>query len=165
MADEQQRLREAEAAQWWEWKLASLSAAQEFGGATIKTLVLLNGGALVALGSYLGTNSASRGWMFSSLRDEITYVCLRFIGGLLAAALASGIAYFNYSIITESYPSPSELTKYITAGDVSGWRPKISRLATPTAWAAVVSSIVSAAAFCWGAWSASSLVVRIASGI
>jgi hypothetical protein len=145
--------------------MVALLSARDFGAATIKPLILLNGAALIALVSYLASVAPSRGWLIAAASDEIGLSVVSFLIGLISAAIASGIGYINYSSIGESLPPPHKLTHYVEGGDVSGWSENVRRIATPTAWVAVGLATASVSAFSVGSWVIARAVVRIASGV
>ncbi len=159
------QLRKVEAERWWEWRITSLVAAKEFGAATVKAMILLNGAALIALASFLGTMAQARGAQIDQMRDQIGVSVVLFILGLVAAVSTSGIAYINFTAIAESLPAPDKLSHYVDAGDVSGWRTGIGRIAAPTAWAAVILTTASIILFLIGAVRSVGVIIGVASGI
>jgi hypothetical protein len=162
---EKRRLLEIEAERWWAWKMTALVSARDFGAAAMRSLILLNGAALIALASYMGSLASTRGWLISAESENVGFVATCYLIGLLSATIATGVAYINYTSIAESFPAPHGLTQYVEHGDASSWRHSIGRIAGPSAWLALFLAITSVLAFSLGSFSAVKTVVRIASGV
>ncbi len=72
------------------------NAAVDIGLTALRTALLVNAGAVVALLAFVGQLWGKEGQRLAGVLDAI----LPFVGGLSAAALAAGVAYFYQSFVT-----------------------------------------------------------------
>ena len=150
MSDEQE-IRQKEAERWWEFERDTLSFSKEYGHATVQSLITINGGAIVALLSFLAASDLKLQLSQTSVGSSVRYSLASFGIGLLLAVVVGGLGYLNFSFLNSGLPGPSALTKYVREGDVSGWKIN-STMVVGTAWLAVVVAIGSALAFLAGAY-------------
>ncbi len=95
---------------------------------SIRTLFLLNGGAILALltftGSFFSRNDQTLILLGVSLARKLTTAFYLFGGGLTCAAVLAGIAYINYSALYSTMEGPVSLLQFLTAKD----RPPVSKV-------------------------------------
>jgi hypothetical protein len=74
---------------WRETRLELTRAVISFGQVAIRSLVLINGGAAIAVLTFIGNFTQNQ----NSLMNELSYSLLSFCFGAAAAALVAGFAY------------------------------------------------------------------------
>jgi hypothetical protein len=90
--------------------------SKEYGQTFIKTVFLLNGGAIIALLTFIGsmyTKDALNIMVAISLGRSLVPAFLCFAGGLVCAALVAAIAYFNWNYVASSHPGPMALYEFL----------------------------------------------------
>ena len=153
--------RETEADRWWELHIFAATAAKEFATSAIKSLFLLNGGALIAFNSLFATLLPSKTLRLAQFGDDIFEAAICFVVGLILTVVIAGVAYINYSAIQAGSPGPNQLADYVKTGNIAGWRRPLLRVASWLAWLALLLAITSLGFFFWG----SCMSVRILVGL
>lgn len=135
-------------------RLSAMEAIREYGQATVRTLALLNGGAILALltftGSFFTRNDrilADVGVTFArSVADPFCY----FGAGLVCGAIVAGIGYVNYSVVAASYYDPGEMYDWLR-GTTPKPKPRwYGPFAVGSAWVAVAIATTGLIAFVAG---------------
>lgn len=134
----------------------ALSAVSAYGLESIKSVFLLNGGAIIALLTFLGAlygkDSSHVSGTARLLTAELIPAFKLFIGGVAGAAFTAGLGYLNWSILAQSYWQPADWHNFVEA---SAWP------ATPkwygvfvecTRLLAIATYFGSLFCFGWGAW-------------
>lgn len=102
-------------------RMHAMDAVKAYGTLTIRTLFLLNGGAILALltftASFFSRNDQTLILIGISLAKQFTIAFYFFGAGLASAAIISGIAYVNYSALFRTYDTPHGLFLMINAKD------------------------------------------------
>lgn len=114
-------------------------AAVDFALLTLRTLILLNGGAAIGSMTYLGNIWAKAAPQAAAGAALAAPGMFAFIGGLVAGALAAGAAYIAQILFVEMDHSTGRGSPASTWGGL-------------TRWGAVVLAALSVGAFCYGAW-------------
>lgn len=126
--------------------LESDRAALELGLLALKTAILMNAGAVVALLAFVGQ-------LWGREQDVLAAVLrgsVPFVAGLIAGGVAVGIAYFYQCFVTaNAYHALEEASEWGQAAKPKVWAYRSSRaLAFPMVGLAAASY----ALFVWGAW-------------
>jgi hypothetical protein len=90
-----------------EERVKAMEHSKDYGQIFVRTIFLLNGGAILALLTFIGSmygKSDLNVLVAISLGKKLVPAFYCFAGGLVSAALVAAIAYFNWMIVTESYP-------------------------------------------------------------
>jgi hypothetical protein len=114
--------RREEAARWWDEYSKCLEYSKEFGIATIRSLILINGGAVVAILATIGNIATKNDAIAKKLATAFGSTLLFFVVGLTLSVLAAGIGYSNYIFYTLRLPNPHKLQVYIEKGKLD-WNP------------------------------------------
>ena len=126
--------------------LHSDRAAVDIGLFTMKVVMVINGGALVALMVFL-RGFTGPGTAF--LRSATVQAIKLFLLGLLLAALASGIAYINQNAVTANIWN--DLAK-VTDPKAKIPQPHTEKVAGPLIFAVIILTVVAYGLFAAGAW-------------
>lgn len=123
-------------------------AAVDIGLTALKTALLINGGAVVALLAFAGQLWNQEGERMASVLDASVF----FLWGLIAAAFAAGVAYLYQSLQTrQSIRSLDEISAGAENLRPEVWTPKLR-------WTAALIMVglvtVSYVLFLWGAFAA-----------
>jgi hypothetical protein len=158
MMDDQQEIRKLEADRWWELQKDALLYSKEYGVIVVRSLILINGGAIIAFLSFLSSSKFSDG-LNSNATFALKGCIVSFVVGLILSIAVGGIGYINFQYLTAKLPDPSDLSRYISDGDVSGFG--TGRWDTYTAWIAVFVTLLATAAFIVGTYFAlCAIIVR-----
>lgn len=129
---------------------------RDFGRDAVRTLVLLNAGAIVALltfvGSLLSRSDAAQFRIAGATLDALSPAFLWFAAGLVGAAFLSGLGYLNYSAMAELSPSASDLLGRMQGVAIKPQPRSLQRFPDRTARLAVAIAILSLVSFGAGAW-------------
>ena len=120
----EQELRKFESEKWWDFYQKAIGYAKDYGEATIQSLILINGGATVALLTFLSSMFSHDKMIAKTLASSLFYPFIFFSFGLLLAVIAGGIGYINFTLNAQALPGPNGLRKYIANGDITEWEPK-----------------------------------------
>ena len=126
-----------------------------FAQSAVRLLFLINGGAVIALLTFLGALYGKEGralqvaqTLSKSLPDPMALYLL----GLGLAVATAGWSYLNFSIMESTTRTPGELlawSRHVPMKEV----PKLSlRALMGSAWAAFAFGLASLGCFGWGAW-------------
>lgn len=129
---------------------------KDYGQETIKSLILLNGGAIVALltfvGALLAKGELAQLRLAAVTLDRLLPAFGCFGAGLATSVAAAGFGYLNFSALAEIAPSPRELHDWMSGVAVPAC-PKWLRTAPRwTAYAACAAAGGSFLLFLVGAW-------------
>lgn len=114
-------------------RLAALNTAADHGKAYVRTMVLLNGGAIVALlaligGLYAKTDTLSPR-VVSAFAAKLQLGMSFFVWGLVCAALIAGIAFFQWFAFANTYFSEAQTANAISHNNHFGGQDKEKALA------------------------------------
>jgi hypothetical protein len=133
-----------------------MEAVKAYGVLSIKTLFLLNGGAILALltftASFFSRNDQTLILIGIALAKQFTGAFYFFGGGLACAAAISGIAYVNYSALIQTFDTPSGLFLMINAKDREPTKDVHHKITVWTARIAIASACLGLTLFIVGAW-------------
>ncbi|GEP07936.1 hypothetical protein MOX02_59740 [Methylobacterium oxalidis] len=139
-----------------EQRMHALEAIKAYGVLSIKTLFLLNGGAILALltftASFFSRSDHTMALVGISLAKQFVTAFYFFGAGLASAAIISGIAYVNYSALYHTYDTPGGLFLLINAKDREPTNDVHHRITVVTAWIAIGVACLGLACFLLGAW-------------
>jgi len=131
------------------WK--SHEFARDFGMNVIKTLLLLNAGAILAVLTFAGNLYAKDGFKIEiaiafgrSIEPSIYF----FISGIVLSVLTSFMGYLNWTSVGSGYLGPAELFEWVKGTEM---KPRGGRLVQPTMIAAVILGLLSLGCFLTGA--------------
>lgn len=134
----------------------AIEATKEYGAATIKSLILLNGGAIIALLALLSalySKDAGAALIAAKvLTVRLSKALAWFAGGLGLAAITSAVGYLNWFNVAATYGTPSDVADWMRgekAIATERWR---ERAINATIGLACLSALTSLACFGWGAW-------------
>jgi hypothetical protein len=141
-----------------EMRSAAMLSSRELGQQAIRSLILLNGGAIIVLLAFVGNTIGKGGdaaTMGIVMAREALPAFYWFVGGLVLATLVSATGYLNWLIAADSFMSEVDLFFFVQRLPPSperdlSWRIKLTFVL------AGVLGLLSLAAFCVG----SILVVR-----
>ena len=150
MSDDNRDLRVQEAKRWWDLVLRVREYSKEYGIAAIRSLIVINGGAVVATLAAISTIFSKDDTLALKIAASLNYSFAAFLAALVLAIVAACMGYFNFYFAGANMPGPHELHQYIQNGNIAGW--KQSRLVTWTMWVAVGCVILSLLLFCVGAF-------------
>jgi uncharacterized membrane protein len=147
--NEDQELRRIESERWWSYREQSISHSKEYGIATVRSLILIHGAAIIATLTFVSNlkTDSKTAVDFHELKIAIAM----FIVGLLLALLVGAMGYFNFQANAYGVPGPNQLHRYILSGDVTGWKDK-SRATRGTTYAAIGLALVSFVQFALGSY-------------
>lgn len=136
-------------------RMQAVESVRSFGTLSIKTLFLLNGGAILALltftASLFSRNDQTLILLGVSLAKKLITAFYFFGGGLTCAAVLAGIAYVNYSALYSTMEGPVSLLNFLNAKE----RPPVNKvhqlITVLTARIAVVIACLGLALFLIGA--------------
>ena len=134
--------------------MESFKAVKEFGAATVKYLVTINGGGILALFAFSG-NIASKtdtAIAFAKIAPFIYTAILDFSFGLSLAVFTSGIAYINFNALTNVVPASGDLFQWLNGTKVPEKSYMFRSIPTLTMWLAIIGSLVSLAFFLCGCY-------------
>jgi hypothetical protein len=100
---------------WSELGATYLTFSKDYGMNTVRTVVVLNSGAILALLNLFGQKSDA----FEIC--QLQYAAIVYLFGIVFGVLASAAGYFNFVDLAHNVPSPAELESYVDNGDTSGW--------------------------------------------
>lgn len=114
-------------------RLAALNTAADHGKAFVKTMVLLNGGAIVALlaligGLYAKTDAFSPR-VVAAFTGKLQLGVSFFLWGLVCAASIAGIAFFQWFAFAETYFNEAQTANAVSHNDHFGGQDKKKVLA------------------------------------
>ena len=135
-------------------RLRSMDYMKEYGTIAIRSLLILNGGAIIALLTFIGsllTRSETTNAIAIPLIRALTPAFLAFGFGLGFAAAIAGIAYLNFSFVMESYASAGDLYKWLSGNKFEA-RKSHKVLIPATMIAAIILAVASLAAFGTGSF-------------
>ena len=102
----------AEAERWWSFREKSIEFSKEYGVATVRYLILVNGGAIIALLALLGNFKTD-----SAIKIDIPCLKVAIFGyvlGLLCGGGTSAIGYLNFQKNALSVPDPDKLYEEVS---------------------------------------------------
>ena len=146
----EQETRQKEAERWWEFQRDALGYSKEFGAVVVKSLLLINGGAIIAILSFVSNSKMDEQLKNAAYASNMLYTITFFVAGLILAIATAAVGYINFQYLTYKLPDPSELSNFVRNGDRSGWGD--GRWDTHTARFAVLLAFASAVAFVAGAY-------------
>lgn len=155
--DSDQDIRASEAERWWQYFRDSLLFSKEYGFSTIKSLILINGGALIALLSFLAASDVRENLSEISSINYLYSCFFCYVAGLLLSIVAGGAGYFNFQFAALTLPFPDELSEFVRTGNKGAWlRHKGIGI---TAIIGAAAAILSGLSFSLGCWFALKMVI------
>jgi hypothetical protein len=130
-----------------------LQYSKEYGVATISSLITINGGAIIALLSFLAAGLSEGVLAAADVRTFLVNAFTCFGLALILSVVAGALGYMNFQAHVVGSPGPSGLSKFVRDGDVSSVKPEIKTIIY-TARGAAFLVAVSVCLFIWGAWCA-----------
>ena len=109
-------LRKDTASRWWEEYTQALGNSKDFANVTIRSLILLNGGAIVVILATIANIASKNDKWAMNLVSNIKGSLYLFTLSLLLAVLSGGTAYVSYILMVIRIPSPADLSKYVEEG-------------------------------------------------
>jgi hypothetical protein len=137
-------------------RIKNLEGIITYGTNTVRLLLLLNGGAILSLLTFIGS-LFSKGderniLVASSFTHSLVPAFCCFVCGLILAATTSGVAYLNFLHGSELWNGPSQNFKFIHGEKVPENPPISQKLTFLTAWIAIISATCSLASFGFGSY-------------
>jgi hypothetical protein len=129
--------------------LHSISSSKEYGVMGLRSLFLLNGGAIIAILTLIGT-VLDEGQSNARLTPASFVPAFQAFGmGLVFAVIAMLCGYFNFQFHGQIYAGPAELAQNIIKLETwpSDYTEQKGRWISWTLWIAVVCGVLSLAAF------------------
>ncbi len=161
MTDEQ-KLRMDEANRWWQYRQESVAFSKEYGLATVRSLILLNGGAIITLLSFLAAGLTSESLDISKVTNLAFWALASFSVGAVLAVITGGLGHLNF-VAHAKYPQgPNGLMKYIESADTTEWGNHRAVAIPLTSKAAAFIAMVSIALFVGGAFFSLEILKAIA---
>lgn len=129
----------------------AIDATKDYGLATVRLLFLLNGGAILSLIAFSGSliGKAETAIIGVKFARDIVLAFHLFTGGLISAAIISGIGYLNYAVLANSYYDPGEVYRWLHSEElvIPEWRHRFTKWSQI---AAVIIAVVGLACFILG---------------
>jgi hypothetical protein len=116
-----QEIRGAEAERWWQVSRDAMAYSKDYGTVAVNSLILVNGGALLALLSFLAASEVRDQLTGPAIIRSVYWTFFFFALGMGLALVTAGVGYLNYLWIAFSQPGPSDLSEYVLEGRTSGW--------------------------------------------
>lgn len=148
MSDDANHRRD-EAERWWKLREASIQHSKDYGFATLRTLGLINAGAVIALLTFF-SNIKPDGAAYLEF-GMLKWAIVCYIGGLVLAIVAGTMGYFNFMTIATGIPGPAELQRYAERGETLGWENRTTFIRW-TSYVAVSAAILSLILFTAGSF-------------
>lgn len=133
-------------------RLWSMNGLKEYGQATVRLISLLNGGTILSLLTFIG-NLLTRTEYKQSFGQFVGTVVSSFYffgGGLVCATLVSGLAYVNYSLVSDSYQTPAGLYLWTHGKGEVVDRPWLRKTIFATVWIPVSLVVIGLGCFVVG---------------
>jgi hypothetical protein len=135
--------------------IEAMKAIREFSLQGIRMIYILNGGAIIALMTFIGNTFSNNDEPNIIIKSLYMYYILSafpfFAGGLLFGGILSIIAYINYSLLQQVYPSSGDLMGWLRGENIAF--PKIAnKWANLTAIIGLVVAILSLICFGLGCY-------------
>jgi hypothetical protein len=130
-----------------------LGALKDYGLAAIKTLTVLNGGALVALLAFVASlygKDATYAPMAKALTAGLIVPFIWFVIGLGLAAVIAGLGYLSFSLVASMYPEPADLSAWMRSNPLPTQSRPRTVLVAVYRWLAVLAAVASLVAFARG---------------
>jgi hypothetical protein len=137
-----------------EERTRALSYSKEYGQIVVKTVFLLNGGAIIALLTFISSmygKSDLNILVAISLGKKLVPAFYLFAIGLVSAALVAAIGFFNWGWAALSHPDPAEVYNFVHHTPIED-RPEIHVKVGRSYQAAVGFAVVSLSCFIIGAF-------------
>ncbi|WP_162820692.1 hypothetical protein [Microvirga calopogonii] len=128
--------------------------SKEHGSLFIRTVFLLNGGAIIALLTFVSAMFGKTDLnvlLAITLGKKLVPAFYCFAGGLAAAALVTGLGFFNWRVVADSYAGPGPIFDWIHNKPIEQ-PPNANKLIQGTYWIAVTIVVGSLVAFIAGAY-------------
>jgi hypothetical protein len=142
--------RSSTADRWWELVQKAYEYTKDYGASTIRTLILVNGGAVVSILAAIANIVSKNESIATKLAERLTPSLAFFLGGMTFALLAGCSAFFNFYISAAALPGPAKLHDFVITGDMSGWKDR-TRAIDRTMYIAVTFVFLSLGCFVVGA--------------
>ncbi len=138
------------------YRLNAIGNVREYGTLSIRTLFLLNGGAILALLSFVAnlvSKSDERQVLIGiSIAHNLRPAFYFFTSGVVLAGILAGIAYLNWGAVFRSWESPSHLFDLIDTGQSEALDQKESVFADRTVYLAIGVAFICLICFAAGAY-------------
>jgi hypothetical protein len=134
----------------------AMECVKEYGTTSIRLVFALNGAAIIALLTLIGSLHSKDSNIVSGYARELTTSLLPafFLYGIgvFSAAFTAGIGYLNWSFVAESYWQPADLYKFFRGETIDPPRRWVTVFIETTRVLAVLLFFVGLIAFGWASW-------------
>jgi hypothetical protein len=140
--------------QMGEERIKAQSYSKEYGQTFIRTVFLLNGGAILSLLTFIGSmygKSDLNILVAISLGKRLVPAFYYFAAGLGSAALIAAIGYFNWGFVANSYAGPGPLFDFLNRKSIED-NPKIDTAIHWSSWAGILFAVASLFCFIRGTY-------------
>ena len=137
-------------------RMSSLKSVNDYGTLALRSVFILNGGAILALLTFLGAffskNDQNTILIGINIAHQLRLAFYMFVSGVAISALAAGVAYLNWSYMHEHYQSPSQLYSIMISGKAEETSPGVFKVVKATAIISIGLGIISLILFIAGAF-------------
>ena len=151
MPDDQE-IRQTEVNLWWSFREKCIEHSKDYGAATIRSLILINGGAIIALLTFISSARENNRYFVDVFYLKCSIAL--FLAAIILAVIAGALGYFNFQSNALMVPRPDRLQHYVSTGEPLGISDK-SKAIRRTALSAAL--FVGLAVFCFVAACVSAL--------
>lgn len=134
----------------------AMECVKEYGTISIRLVFALNGAAIIALLTLIGSLHSKDSNIVSGYARELTVSLMPsfflYGVGVFSAALTAGIGYLNWSVVAESYWQPADLYKFFRGGEVTPPRLWVKWFIETTRILAVLLFFAGLFSFGWASW-------------
>ena len=132
---------------WWAFRQSSIEHSKDYGIATVRSLILINGAAIIATLTFMSRLGENSRVNVGIGQIKVALGC--YVFGLLFSLVTGALGYLNFQYNALEVPDPNQLEKAISSGKFAGRKSKsINR----TAIAAFLSAAFSFVAFACGSF-------------
>ena len=137
-------------------RMSSLKSLNDYGTLAVRSLFILNGGAILALLTFLAAffskNDQNTILIGINMARQLRSAFYMFASGVAISALVAGIAYINWSYMHEHYQSPSQLYSIMVSGKAEETSTSIFKVVKATAIISIGLGVISLLLFIIGAF-------------
>lgn len=134
----------------------AMECVKEYGTTSIKLVFALNGAAIIALLTLIGSLHSKDSNIVSGYARELTVSLLPsfflYGVGVFSAAFTAGVGYLNWSVVAESYWQPADLYRFFRGEKIDPPRRWVVWFIETTRLLAVLLFFAGLFSFGWASW-------------
>ena len=137
--------KEGQVERWWAFRQSAIEHSKDYGIATVRSLILINGAAIIATLTFISRLQERSQIEVGIEQIKVALAC--YVFGLLFSLVTGALGYLNFQYNALSIPDPDRLESVIESGEFKG---RQSKSINRTAIAAFMSAVFSFVAFAGG---------------